>query len=167
MKNILSIRNLLIILILIILPIAIFYSIAKINEFRNENSIKEIDLKLTVANTFDTLNISQIGLKNGVLKTKYLDSALSFIFSFDFDSTSTDYRTYESILSSPNNDKHIILILRDIDKFHVLEREIPLNSFTSLVNENGQTTGFSVSQSAEMKKEDYLRIHSWEISWRF
>ena len=171
----LTVRNLLILIIVIILP---FVFITSNNFIQNLSKEKEIELarkmekqildSISSVKIYDTLN-NVAGLTNCVLKTKYFENEMTFIFSADIieklniSPSSAQYPKY------PTARNRITLNFYDEDNFRLIAEDLYLNSdLTNIVNDKGDRVGVSAnSKITEFTKDKYLKIHHWDFSWSY
>ena len=171
----LTIKNLLILILVIILPLVIITSYNFIIKLSKEKEIeiakqreKQVLDSISSVKIYDTLN-NVAGLTNCVLKTKYFENEMTFIFSADIIDQlnilpgSAQYPKY------PTARNRITLNFYDEDNFRLIAEDLYLNSdLTTIVNKKGDRVGISAnSKITEFTKDKYLKIHHWDFSWSY
>lgn len=171
----LTIRNLLILILVIILPLVVITSYNFILKLSKEKEIeiakqseKQVLDSISSVKTYDTLN-NRAGLTNCVLKTKYFENEMTFIFTADIvnpiniSPTSVQYPKY------PTARHYISLNFYDDDNFLLITENLSLISdLTNIVNDRGDIIGINAnSKIADVTKDKYLKIHHWDFSWAY
>jgi hypothetical protein len=175
-KNIFTIKSLLFILLLVIIPFIYFYSKS---EFIKLNKIKDNEIRLekdkiildsiSKVKIFDISNNDNIGLHNIVLKTKFENGKVLYIFSADLvDDNGIKYKAITPYPNSRNYKDRFIFNFTDIDGFTIATEEIYLNDITSTVNAKGEKIAIICnSEFNEINKDIYIKIKDVEYSWVF
>ncbi len=171
----LTVRNLLILIIVIILP---FVFIASYNFIQKLSKEKEIEItkkkdkqildSISNVKFYDTLN-DLAGLNNCVLTTKFFDNQMKFTFNADIVdplniiSGSIQFPVYRS------NSQFIVLNFYDKDNFLLFDEKLFLNSdFTNIRGDKGNIVGIMAnSYINDVSKEEYLKIHHWDFFYSY
>lgn len=171
----LTIRNLLILILIIILPLVVITSYNFRIKLSKEKEIeiakereKQVLDSISSVKIYDTLN-NVAGLTNCVLKTKYFENEMTFIFSADIIDpldvlpSSAQYPKY------PTARNRITLNFYDEDNFLLIAEELYLNSdLTHIVNDKGDRIGINANSNiSDVTKDKYLKIHHWDFSWAY
>jgi hypothetical protein len=171
----LTVKNLLILMIVIILPFVFIASYNFIQKLSKEKDIelarkmeKQILDSISKVKIYDTLKYVG-GLNNCVLTTKFFENQMKFTFDADIVDPINVIPGPVQFPSFPSNSASITLNFYDKDNFLLFDEELFLNlDFTYKANYRGNKMGVVLnSYIADVSKEAYLRIHHWDFSWSY
>ena len=176
LKNIFTIKTLLFILLLVILPFVYFYSKS---EFIKLKKIKENEISLakekiildsiSKVKLFEISNNDNIGLHNIVLKTKFENGKVLYIFSADLvDDNGIKLKAINPFPYTTNQNDRFVFNFIDKDGFTIATENVYFKDITKTVNDKGQNIAIHCdSEFSEINKDVYIKIKDVNYSWSF
>ena len=161
---------------LTLLPFVYFYSKSEYTKIKNENEkeIKaEIDKKIldsiSKVKTFNIGNRDNIGLHNIILKTKFENGKVLYMFSADLvDEYGIEFKATSPYPSFSNYKDRLIFEFMDKDGFVIVNEDIYLYTITKMVNDKGERIGLNCNGIfSGIKKDIYLKINEVNFKWAF
>lgn len=172
-----TVRKLLILIVVLIIPVILIISynfitkISKDKEFElAKQREKQVLDSISSVKTYDTLsNLNISGLTNCVLKTKYFENELIFIFYADIIDPLSNLPGSAKFPKYPKASDKIILNFYDKDNFLLISKELNLiNDLTTFKNNKGKEVEVSAnSKITEFTKDKYLKINHWDFHWQY
>lgn len=167
----LTIRRLLIIIIVIATPLALYFIVDHFKKNKEHEKNELIRLKKEEAAKLILDSISKvkywrildysedIGLKTITLKTKYIDGMIYYSLACEITETN-------KLPHSPSFLDNMTIHFYDGDNFDIYKIKIPLPDFT-YQTENGVRVGLVMDSKVQISKEKYLEFQDWTLSWQF
>lgn len=94
------------------------------------------------------------------VSTKWSNQNIAYVLTVE-----PSFSNWPSLIKNPYHSFKIHFL--DKAGFIVRKIEVPLSSMTNILNENGKSNGYQVSELLPMTLPEYLKIDSWNIEWNF
>lgn len=175
-KKVTTIKSILLIIFLTLLPFVYFYSKSEYTKIKNENDKKNqaaIDKKIldsiSKVKTFNIENKDNIGLHNISLKSKFENGKVLYIFSADLvDEYGIEFKATSPYPNFPDYNDRLIFRFIDKDGFEIFNEDIYLNTITKIVNDKGKRVALNCNGIfSGINKDIYLKINEVNFSWAF
>ncbi len=175
-KKATTIKSILLIIFLTLLPFVYFYSKSEYTKLKNDNDKiiqaaidKKILDSISKVKTFNIENKDNIGLHNISLKSKFENGKVLYMFSADLvDEHGIEFKATTPYPNFPNYNDRLIFRFIDKDGFVIFSEDIYLNTITDIVNEKGERIALNCNGIfSGIKKDIYLKINKVDFNWAF
>jgi len=172
----LTVRNLILILLIILIPYVFFYSMSIYDKIKKEKA-NELKLKaeksildsLSKVKIYNLGNYEQIGFHDIVIKTKFENGVSLFIFSANLaDEKGVKFNSITPYPKFPNYSDYLTFRFYDKDGFELVSEKILLSEIINTYDNNGNFNGLSYNGNlGTIDKELFIKINNCDLSWRF
>lgn len=139
----------------------------ELEKIKAENIIKDTLLadSLSKVKVYPDIEISQIGLKKIVLKTKCINEKMKYNLKADFIDDLLEKKGKHFPISFSNYKEYLLINFIDNDNFKIISATIFLNNVTYIINEKNENIGITLDGEVDINKTNYAKISNWELNW--
>lgn len=176
LQSLFTVKSILIIILIFLIPFVYFYSKSQLIKFENENN-KELSLKkekilldsILKVKEYTIVDYEEIGLHKIILKTKFERGRVLYIFSAEIaDATGVRFKAVNPYPKYPSVGDRLTFNFYDKDGFVIANEDVFLNQITNVINNKGIVISLtSNGEFNELNKDLYLKIKNVDIGWRF